>query len=163
MFPLSQKPISLENSHLNFQQNGWMMSINLHQSVPRSLKTLLSFLWCVWGHLMVDSPIIDSIPGLGRSPGEGKVYPLQCSGLAKSWTRLSDFHFLPLLIQERFLQLCGLLPHSSSVSRGWKAMMVASKWWLLAPCLLAPLRACFVFTSVRRRPHCSSEWHIHCQ
>ena len=41
--------------------------------------------------------------GLGRSPGEGKVYPLQCSGLenytdclvhgvAKSWTRLSDFH-----------------------------------------------------------------------
>ena len=45
-----------------------------------------------------------SIPGLGRSPGEGKGYPLQYSGLensmdcivhgiAKSWTRLSDFHF----------------------------------------------------------------------
>ena len=44
------------------------------------------------------------IPGLGRSPGEGKGYPLQYSGLensmdciaygvAKSWTRLSDFHF----------------------------------------------------------------------
>ena len=44
------------------------------------------------------------IPGLGRSPGEGKGYPLQCSGLenstdyivhgvAKSWTGLSDFHF----------------------------------------------------------------------
>ena len=47
------------------------------------------------------------IPGSGRSPGEGKGYPLQCSGLensmdsivsgvAKSWTRLSDspsFHF----------------------------------------------------------------------
>ena len=43
--------------------------------------------------------------GLGRSPGEGKGYPLQCSGLensmhcvvcgvSKSWTRLSDFHFL---------------------------------------------------------------------
>ena len=42
-----------------------------------------------------------SIPGLGRSPGEGKGYPL--SGLensmdgivhvvAKSWTQLSDFH-----------------------------------------------------------------------
>ena len=41
---------------------------------------------------------------LGRSPGEGEVYPLQYSGLekskdctvhwvAKSWTRLSDFHF----------------------------------------------------------------------
>ena len=44
------------------------------------------------------------IPGLGRSPGEGKSYPLQYSGLenfmdsivhgiTKSWTRLSDFHF----------------------------------------------------------------------
>ena len=41
---------------------------------------------------------------LGRSPGEGKGYPLQYSGLenssdyivsgvAKSWTQLSDFHF----------------------------------------------------------------------
>ena len=45
-----------------------------------------------------------SIPGLGRSCGEGKGYPLQYSGLensmdcivhgvAKSWTQLSDFHF----------------------------------------------------------------------
>ena len=37
------------------------------------------------------------IPGLGRSPGEGKGYPLQYSGLensmAKSGIRLSDFHF----------------------------------------------------------------------
>ena len=42
------------------------------------------------------------IPGLGRSPGEEKGYPLQYSGLensvdcivhgvAKSWTGLSDF------------------------------------------------------------------------
>ena len=47
-------------------------------------------------------------PGLGRSPGEGKGYPLQYSGLenftdcivrgvAKSRTRLSDFHFLTVL------------------------------------------------------------------
>ena len=47
------------------------------------------------------------IPGLGRSPGEGNGYPLQYSGLensmdcivhavAKSWTRLSDFHFTSL-------------------------------------------------------------------
>ena len=54
------------------------------------------------------------IPGLGRSPGEGKGYLLQYSGLEnsmnrgawqatvhgvpKSWTRLSDdfhFHFAP--------------------------------------------------------------------
>ena len=44
------------------------------------------------------------IPGLGRSPGEGKGYPLQYSGLensmdcidhgvTKSRTRLSNFHF----------------------------------------------------------------------
>ena len=52
---------------------------------------------------------LDSIPGLGRSPGEGNGYPLQYSGLensidtgasraavhgvSKSQTRLSDFHF----------------------------------------------------------------------
>ena len=45
-----------------------------------------------------------SIPGFGRSPGEGNGYPLQYSGLensmdcivhgvAKSQTRLNDFHF----------------------------------------------------------------------
>ena len=45
-----------------------------------------------------------SDPGLGRSLGEGKGYPLQYSslensmecivhGVAKSWTRLSNFHF----------------------------------------------------------------------
>ena len=47
---------------------------------------------------------LDSIPGLGRSPGERNGYPLQCSGLensmdclvhgvAKSERGLSDFHF----------------------------------------------------------------------
>ena len=47
---------------------------------------------------------LDSIPGLGRSPGEGKGYPLQYSGLensmdcivhgvTKSWTQLNNFHF----------------------------------------------------------------------
>ena len=47
---------------------------------------------------------LGSIPGLGRSPGEGKGYPLQYSGLensmdcvvhgvVKSWTGLNDFHF----------------------------------------------------------------------
>ena len=51
---------------------------------------------------------LGSIPGLGRSPGEWKGYPLQYFGLdnskdcivhgvAKSQTRLSDFHFTSLL------------------------------------------------------------------
>ena len=48
---------------------------------------------------------LGSIPGLGRSPGEGKGYPLQYSdlensmdcivhGVAKSQIPLSDFHLL---------------------------------------------------------------------
>ena len=51
---------------------------------------------------------LGSIPGLGRSPGEGKGYPLQYSGLensmdctvhgvAKSRTQLSDSHFTGIL------------------------------------------------------------------
>ena len=47
---------------------------------------------------------LGSIPGLGRSPGDGKGYSLLYSGLensmdcivhgvTKSWTRLSDLHF----------------------------------------------------------------------
>ena len=50
------------------------------------------------------------ISGLGRSPGEGKAYPFQYSGLensmdyivhgvTKSWTRLSDsLHYAPSLL-----------------------------------------------------------------
>ena len=49
---------------------------------------------------------LGSIRGLGRSPGEGKGYPLQYSGLensmdcivqgvTKSQTQLSNFHFTP--------------------------------------------------------------------
>ena len=51
-----------------------------------------------------NSEDLGSIPGLGRSSGEGKGYALQHSslensldcivhGAAKSWTQLSDFHF----------------------------------------------------------------------
>ena len=47
---------------------------------------------------------LGSIPRLGTSPGEGKGYPFQYSGLdnsidcvvhgvTKSWTQLSNFHF----------------------------------------------------------------------
>ena len=47
---------------------------------------------------------LGSVPGLGRSPGEGKGYPLQYSGLvnsmectvhgaAESGTQVSEFHF----------------------------------------------------------------------
>ena len=53
--------------------------------------------------------VTDNIPGSGRSAGEGKGYPLQYSGLensmefivhgvAKNWTRLSNFHFHMLVL-----------------------------------------------------------------
>ena len=62
---------------------------------------------------------LGSIPGLGRSPGEGKGYPLQYSGLensmdcivyrvAESRTRLSDFHF-HLSVHVLAAQLCPIL------------------------------------------------------
>ena len=62
------------------------------------------FFTCV-AHLVKNMGDLGSVPGLGRSPGEGNGYPLQYSGLgnsmeggarwatvygvAKSWTRLS--------------------------------------------------------------------------
>ena len=65
---------------------------------------------------------LGSILGLGRSLGEGKGYPLQYSGLensmdcivngvAKSQTRLSNFHFKIIILLNfhsilRFLKLC---------------------------------------------------------
>ena len=66
------------------------------------------------------------IPGLGRSPGERKGYPLQYSGLensmgciahgvTKSQTRLSDFHFhfnFHLMSFKYILPLCGFPFHS---------------------------------------------------
>ena len=68
---------------------------------------------------------LGSIPGLGRSPGEGKGYPLQYSGLensmvcrvhrvAKSRTGLSDFHrsFTQISIATR-----GLITTASPSSR----------------------------------------------
>ena len=56
---------------------------------------------------------LGSIPGLGRSPGEGNSYPLQYSGLensmdcivygvAESPTGLSDFHSQDMLILQCF-------------------------------------------------------------
>ena len=62
---------------------------------------------------------LGSILGLGRSPGEGKGYPLQYSGLensidcrvhgvAKSWPQLSNFHFhLFLAVLGRVFSSCG--------------------------------------------------------
>ena len=62
---------------------------------------------------------LGSIPGLERSPGEGKDYPLQDSGLensmkcivhgiGKSGTQLRDFHFLShIFFEEVSVKLFG--------------------------------------------------------
>ena len=66
------------------------------------------------------------IPGLGRSPGEGKDYPLQYSGLensmncmvhrvTKSQTQLKDFHFQVTSVVPNSLQPIDCGPPGSSV------------------------------------------------
>ena len=79
---------------------------NLSQIHLPFRKTLSTHAWAsLVAQLVKNSPAGDlgSIPGLGRSRGEGKGYPLQYSGLensmdctvhgvSKSQTRLSDFH-----------------------------------------------------------------------
>ena len=64
---------------------------------------------------------LGSIPGLGRSPGERKGYPLQYPGLensmdcivqgvAKSRTRLSEYVLLSITVSQTFsVNLCLLI------------------------------------------------------
>ena len=94
---------------------------------------------------------LGSVPGLGRSPGEGNGYPLQYSGLensmdcivhgvTKSQTGLSNFHFLILLILMRSIVMSSLiLPicllslffFLASLARGLMIFLVSSKYHLL--------------------------------
>ena len=79
----------------------------LERSAGEGIGCPLQYSWASFAAQLVKNlPVMQetvSIPGLGRSPGEGKIYPFQYSGLensmdcivngvAKSWTRLSDFH-----------------------------------------------------------------------
>ena len=72
---------------------------------------------------------LGSIPVLGISPGEGKGYPLKYSGLdnsmdcivygvAKSWTRLSNFHFHFSLLSHKKNEI---FPFATSTMDGFKA------------------------------------------
>ena len=85
-----------------------------------------------------------SIPGSGRSPGEGKGYPLQYSGLensmdcivcTKCWTWLNDFHFTFILnkfsTNRNHTKFCSRPPNTASFSlhdlwsifkHGWPSM-----------------------------------------
>ena len=80
---------------------------------------------------------LGSIPGLGRSPGEGNGYSLQYSGLknsvdsivhtvAKSWTWLSNFTFTSFSCNHTDMKLREL-PESSSSSQG-----ISLKGWVVS-------------------------------
>ena len=84
---------------------------------------------------------LGSTPGLGRSPGEGKGYPLQYSGLensmdcivhgvVKSQTRLSDFS-LSLSHGERKHYTAGFIVLKSSFVRPWKKQQSQKQWILM--------------------------------
>ena len=62
---------------------------------------------------------VGSIPELGISPGEGKGYPLQYSGLenfmdcivhgvAQSWTQPSDFYRVLVVVDALLVVSCGI-------------------------------------------------------
>ena len=74
---------------------------------------------------------LDSVPGSGRSLGEGNGYPLQYHGLensmncvvrgvAKSQTQLRDFHFLSFKTRRKILarmyKMCWLTQSSGNVN-----------------------------------------------
>ena len=115
------------NSHLTHQSEifSWYLSFYKHciwgilaNSHPHNIGQQ----WCFVISLLLGFPggsagnesafsagDLGLIPGLGGSPGEGKGYPLQYSGLensmdctvhevTNSWTRLGNFHFTPLLL-----------------------------------------------------------------
>ena len=72
---------------------------------------------------------LGSIPGLGRSPGEGNGYPLQYSGpensmdcivqgVARSQTRLSNFHFSELSWRLWVYYLASVLQWANTEAQG---------------------------------------------
>ena len=103
---------------------------------------------------------LGSIPGLGRSPGEGKGYPLQCSGLenpvdcmvpgvAKSRTLLSGFHFTSTFSLQNSTDRA-VLKRGSQCLSNFRFMYLASLGFSFLMCYLgcqlkkplAPLPAC---------------------
>ena len=85
----------------------WVQSLGWKDPLEKGKATQSSILGFLCGSAGKESVFkagdVDSIPGLGRSPGEGKSYLLQYSGLenpmdcivqggTNSWARLRDFH-----------------------------------------------------------------------
>ena len=105
-------------------------------------SSILGLLWVVQmvKNLSANAGDLGSIPGLGRSPGEGDGCPLQYSGLensmdrivhgvTKSQTRLSDFHFSCLC--PNLLLLSG---HQSYFIRAHPHDLISPELPLQRPC-----------------------------
>ena len=97
------------------QFNSWVRKICWRRDRLPTLVFLDFSCGSAGKEIACNSGDLSLIPGLGRSPGEGKGYPLQYSGLensmdyivhevAKGWTPLSDFHFTSLRRSEQGLQ-----------------------------------------------------------
>ena len=101
-------------------------------SVLQNSKREFLFIWkhdsSVGKESTCNAGDLGSTPGLGRSSGEGKGSPLQCSGLenstdlvhgvTKSWTRLNDFHFT-LLVYQTFITAGYLIPFFNLEGSHW--------------------------------------------
>ena len=95
---------SFENYSLKFSWEIWISRKNLRFNLKDASAVGLP-LWPSCKEFTCNVGDLGATSGLGRSPGEGKGYPLQYSGLensmdcivhgfAKSQTQLSIFHFL---------------------------------------------------------------------
>ena len=78
--------------------------------------------------------VLGSIPGLGRSPGEGKGPPLQCPGLQNSippWTRKTSIEWLSqstLHPSHNLLSLCSCSMQLVMTSYLHQYVLSHSKW-----------------------------------
>ena len=104
------------------------------------------------------------IPRLERSPGEGKGYPLQYSGLEnsrdcivhgvkKSQIRLSNFHFTSRQIWDYVFQLplklgAAIWPNFAQWNMKWK--------W--SPFQMISLKSIYLFSTLLSAIPCSEKW-----
>ena len=86
------------------ERGAWQATVHVVPRARYNLATKPGFLGGSAGEESTcNAGYLGSIPGFRRYPGEGKGYPLQYSGLeismvAKSWKRLSYFHFICVYI-----------------------------------------------------------------
>ena len=121
---------------------------------------VLGFCYCTWAfpwaslvvQLVKNLPAMDlgSIPGLGRSPEEGKGYPLQYPGLensvecivhgvTKSQRRISNFHF------HFWLSLVASSKNFSLVAVSWLLIALGAPASVIVALRLSCLTACGIF------------------